>query len=147
LMRVSDKLLAVLTAHYGCEADMMAAFTRPAGETTLGLEDYPHVEDDARYLVALLKSAVGRGAEAAAPEQGINILLYGPPGTGKTESHTRMAQDAQSELYGVDSLARDGHGLSGADRSRPLQVSQVFLGGRSGTAILYDEVEDVLTPI
>ena len=31
LMRVSDKLLAVLTADYATEADMMAAFTRPAG--------------------------------------------------------------------------------------------------------------------
>src|SRR5690606_16716064 len=147
LMRVSDKLLAVLTAHYGCEADMMAAFTRPAGETTLGLEDYPHVEDDARYLVALLKSAVGRGAEAAAPEQGINILLYGPPGTGKTEFAKLMARLAQCELYEVDCLDRDGNSLSGKERYRSLQVSQAFLGGRSGTAILFDEVEDVFPPI
>ena len=69
LMRVSDKLLAVLTAEYRSEPDMMAAFTRPAGDTALQVEDYPHVEADARYLVALLKSAVGADAE-----RGVNTV-------------------------------------------------------------------------
>ncbi len=147
LMRVSDKLLAVLTAYYGSEADMMAAFTRPAGDTTLALDDYPHVEEDARYLVALLRSAVGRGAGGATPEQGINILLYGPPGTGKTEFAKLMARLAGCELYEVDCLDRDGNSLSGKERYRSLQVSQAFLGGRAGTAILFDEVEDVFPPI
>ena len=142
LMRVSDKLLAVLTAEYRSEPDMMAAFTRPAGDTALQLEDYPHVEADARYLVALLKSAVGADAE-----RGVNILLYGPPGTGKTEFAKLMARLAQCELYEVDCLDREGNSLSGKERYRSLQVSQAFLGGRGGTALLFDEVEDVFPPI
>ncbi len=142
LMRVSDKLLAVLTAEYRSEPDMMAAFTRPAGDTALQVEDYPHVEADARYLVALLKSAVGADAE-----RGVNILLYGPPGTGKTEFAKLMARLAQCELYEVDCLDREGNSLSGKERYRSLQVSQAFLGGRGGTALLFDEVEDVFPPI
>ncbi len=143
LMRVSDKLLAVLTAEYASEGEMMAAFTRPAAPSALTLEDFPHVGDDARYLVALLQAAV-RGRE-----KGVNVLLYGPPGTGKgkTEFARLVAQRAGCELYEVDCLDRDGNSLSGKERYRSLQVSQAFLKGRAGAALLFDEVEDVFPPI
>ena len=141
LMRVSDKLLAVLTAEYASESSMMAAFTRPAGQTLLTLEDFPHIGDDARYLVALLKAA------ASGPERGVNVLIYGAPGTGKTEFSKLMAQLSELELYEVDCLDKDGDSLSGKERYRSLQVSQAFLKGRARAAILFDEVEDVFPPI
>jgi SpoVK/Ycf46/Vps4 family AAA+-type ATPase len=141
LMRVSDKLLAVLTAEYPSESSMMAAFTRPAGESLLALADFPHVEADARYLVALL------GAAAAGQERGVNVLLYGPPGTGKTEFAKLACGLAGLELYEVDCLDADGNSLSGRERYRSLQVSQAFLKGRPRAAILFDEVEDVFPPI
>lgn len=141
LMRVSDKLLAVLTAEYRNESSMMAAFTRPAGETHLSMDDFPHVGDDLRYVVALLSAAADRH------EKGINILLYGPPGTGKTEFAKLLAQRAGLELYEVDCLDKDGNSLSGKERYRSLQVSQAFLKGRPKAAILFDEVEDVFPPI
>jgi SpoVK/Ycf46/Vps4 family AAA+-type ATPase len=141
LMRVSDKLLGVLTAEYATEGEMMAAFTRPASPSALTIEDFPHVGDDARYLVALLQAAI-RGRE-----KGVNVLLYGPPGTGKTEFARLIAQSAGCELYEVDCLDRDGNSLSGKERYRSLQVSQAFLKGRAGAALLFDEVEDVFPPI
>lgn len=141
LMRVSDKLLAVLTAEYASESSMMAAFTRPAGQTALASEDFPHVQDDARYLIALLKAA------AAKDEKGINVLIYGPPGTGKTEFSKLISQLSELELYQVDCLDKDGNSLSGKERYRSLQVSQAFLKGRPRAAILFDEVEDVFPPI
>lgn len=141
LMRVSDKLLAVLTAEYASESSMMAAFTRPAGQTTLALDDFPHVGDDARYLIALLKAA------AAGAEKGVNVLVYGPPGTGKTEFAKLLAQLSSLELYEVDCLDKDGNSLSGKERYRSLQVSQAFLKGRARAAVLFDEVEDVFPPI
>jgi SpoVK/Ycf46/Vps4 family AAA+-type ATPase len=141
LMRVSDKLLAVLTAEYTTEGEMMAAFTRPASPSALTLADFPHVGDDARYLVALLSAAVRGG------EKGVNVLLYGPPGTGKTEFARLVAQQAGCELYEVDCLDREGNSLSGKERYRSLQVSQAFLKGRAGAALLFDEVEDVFPPI
>ncbi len=141
LMRVSEKLLAVLTAEYASESSMMAAFTRPAGTTELSLEDFPHVRDDARYLVALLKAAAG------AQERGVNVLVYGPPGTGKTEFARLVAQLAELELYEVDCLDKDGNSLTGKERYRSLQVSQAFLKGRARAALLFDEVEDVFPPV
>ncbi|MGD9942972.1 MAG: AAA family ATPase [Burkholderiaceae bacterium] len=146
LMRVSDKLLAVLTAEYPSESSMMAAFTRPAGRTGLTLADFPHVGDDARYLVALLQAAACAVA-GAEPERGINVLVYGPPGTGKTELAKLLAQQADLELYEVDCLDKDGNSLSGKERYRSLQVSQAFLRGRPRAALLFDEVEDVFPPI
>jgi len=141
LMRVSDKLLGVLTAEYATEGEMMAAFTRPASPSALTIDDFPHVGDDARYLVALLSAAI-RGRE-----KGVNVLLYGPPGTGKTEFARLIAQSAGCELYEVDCLDREGNSLSGKERYRSLQVSQAFLKGRQGAALLFDEVEDVFPPI
>ena len=141
LMRISDRLLAILTARYDDDAAMMAAFTRPSTKSTLTLADYPHVEQDARYLIALLKAAVKQG------EKGVNVLIYGPPGTGKTELAKLMAAEAACELYEVDCLDREGNSLSGKERYRALQVSQAFLRGREQAALLFDEVEDVFPPI
>jgi SpoVK/Ycf46/Vps4 family AAA+-type ATPase len=137
LMRVSDRLLPILLAKYSTDADMMAVFTRPAKPTELTLADYPHVESDAKYLIALLKAATSKG------ERGINVLIYGPPGTGKTEFSKLIAKEAACELYEVDCLDKDGNSLTGKERYRSLQVSQAFLKGRTNTALLFDEVEDV----
>jgi SpoVK/Ycf46/Vps4 family AAA+-type ATPase len=141
LMRVSDKLLAVLTAEYPSESSMMAAFTRPASPTQLTDGDFPHVGEDTRYLVALLRAAVD------GQERGVNVLLYGPPGTGKTEFAKLLAQQAGLELYEVDCLDKEGNSLSGKERYRSLQVSQAFLKGRARAALLFDEVEDVFPPV
>jgi len=47
----------------------------------------------------------------------------------------------------VEYADRDGNSLSGRDRYRSLQISQVFLKGSPGVALLFDEVEDVFPPI
>ena len=141
LMRVSDKLLAVLTADYATEADMMAAFTRPAGRHAARARRLP-ARRGGRPLPR--RRCCGRRSPARA---GVNVLLYGPPGTGKTEFAKLMARLSGCELYEVDCLDRDGNSLSGKERYRSLQVSQAFLRGRGGTAILFDEVEDVFPPI
>jgi SpoVK/Ycf46/Vps4 family AAA+-type ATPase len=75
------------------------------------------------------------------------VLLYGPPGTGKTELAKVCTQAAGLELYEVEYADRDGNSLSGRDRYRSLQISQVFLKGSPGVALLFDEVEDVFPPI
>ena len=83
----------------------------------------------------------------ARKEPGVNVLLYGPPGTGKTELAKVAAQAAGLELYEVEYADRDGNSLSGRDRYRSLQISQVFLKGSPNVALLFDEVEDVFPPI
>ncbi len=141
LMKVSEQLPPVLMREYPQPGDLMAVFTRPATKSDLTLADFGFVADDAKVLCALLRNAVAR------KEAGVNVLLYGPPGTGKTELAKVCAAAAGLELYEVEYADRDGNSLSGRDRYRSLQISQVFLKGGKDVALLFDEVEDVFPPI
>jgi SpoVK/Ycf46/Vps4 family AAA+-type ATPase len=141
LMKVSEQLPPVLMREYPAPGDLMAVFTRPATPSELASDDFAFVGDDVRVLTALLKNAVARH------EAGVNVLLYGPPGTGKTELAKVAAQAAGLQLYEVEYADREGHSLSGRDRYRSLQISQVFLKGGQQVALLFDEVEDVFPPL
>ncbi len=141
LMKVSEQLPPVLMRKYEGPSDLMAVFTRPAKRSELTEADFDFVGVDQQMLTSLLKNAVAR------KEPGVNVLLYGPPGTGKTELAKVAAQAAGLELYEVEYADRDGNSLSGRDRYRSLQISQVFLKGSPTVALLFDEVEDVFPPI
>ena len=141
LMKVSEQLPPVLMRKYEGPSDLMAVFTRPAKRSELTPTDFDFVGVDQKMMTALLANAVAR------KEPGVNVLLYGPPGTGKTELAKVAAQSAGLELYEVEYADRDGNSLSGRDRYRSLQISQVFLKGSSKVALLFDEVEDVFPPI
>ena len=141
LMKVSEKLPPVLMREYRDQSELMAVFTRPATKSSLALNDFTYVLDDAQVLVSLLRNAVAR------KEPGVNVLLYGPPGTGKTELARVVAQAAGLDLFEVEYADRDGNSLSGRDRYRSLQIAQVFLKGSVQAALLFDEVEDVFPPI
>ena len=141
LMKVSDQLPPVLMREYRGPSDLMAVFTRPAPKTELAVADFTFVADDVQVLTKLLQHAAER------KEPGVNVLLYGPPGTGKTELAKVCAVAAGLELYEVEYADRDGNSLSGRDRYRSLQISQVFLKGSPGVALLFDEVEDVFPPM
>jgi len=141
LMKVSEQLPPVLMRKYEGPSDLMAVFTRPATRSELNPEDFNFVGVDQQVLTSLLRNAV------ACKALGVNILLYGPPGTGKTELAKVAAQAARLELYEVEYADRDGNSLSGRDRYRSLQISQVFLKSSPQVALLFDEVEDVFPPI
>ena len=141
LMKVSEKLPPVLMRQYRDQAELMAVFTRLSTKSSLSLDDFSFVAEDARVLCTLLTNAVNR------QEVGINVLLYGPPGTGKTELAKVVAQSTGLELFEVEYADRDGNSLSGRDRYRSLQIAQVFLKGSAQAALLFDEVEDVFPPL
>ena len=141
LMKVSEQLPPVLMREYRQPAELMAVFTRPVAPSELTPADFAFVADDVQVLTALLRNA------AAAKAPGVNVLLYGPPGTGKTELAKVCASAAGLELYEVEYADRDGNSLSGRDRYRSLQISQVFLKGSGRVALLFDEVEDVFPPL
>jgi AAA+ superfamily predicted ATPase len=141
LMKVSEQLPQVLMREYRGPDELMAVFTRPANKTELVASDFAFVADDVVVLTALLRNAV------AGKASGVNVLLYGPPGTGKTELAKVCAQEADLSLYEVEYADRDGNSLTGRDRYRSLQISQVFLRGSPGVALLFDEVEDVFPPL
>ena len=141
LMKVSEQLPPVLMREYRAASELMAVFTRPSAKSELTAADFSFVADDTRVLTTLLANAV------AAKAAGVNVLLYGPPGTGKTELARVCAEAAGLTLFEVEYADRDGNSLSGRDRYRSLQISQVFLKNSPNVALLFDEVEDVFPPI
>ena len=141
LMKVSEQLPPVLMRQYEGPSELMAVFTRPTTRSQLTQSDFDYVGSDQQMLTSLLANAVQR------KEPGVNVLLYGPPGTGKTELAKVAAQACELQLYEVEYADRDGNSLSGRDRYRSLQISQVFLKGSANVALLFDEVEDVFPPI
>ncbi|EHR69177.1 AAA+ family ATPase [Burkholderiales bacterium JOSHI_001] len=141
LMKVSEQLPPVLMREYRGPDELMAVFTRPAAKSDLCAADFAFVAEEVGVLTALLRNAVAQKAA------GVNVLLYGPPGTGKTELAKVCAGDAGLSLYQVEYADRDGNSLTGRDRYRSLQISQVFLKGSPEVALLFDEVEDVFPPI
>ena len=141
LMKVSEQLPPVLMREYRAPGELMAVFTRPAPKSELTTDDFAFASDDVKVLTALLQNATTH------KEPGVNVLLYGPPGTGKTELAKVCAAAAGLSLYEVEYADRDGNSLSGRDRYRSLQISQVFLKASPGVALLFDEVEDVFPPI
>ena len=141
LMKVSEQLPPVLMREYHAPGELMAVFTRPVPKSELQPSDFAFVEDDVRVMTALLRNATQR------KEPGVNVLLYGPPGTGKTELAKVCAAAAGLNLYEVENADREGNSLSGRDRYRSLQISQVFLKSSPDVALLFDEVEDVFPPI
>jgi SpoVK/Ycf46/Vps4 family AAA+-type ATPase len=141
LMKVSEQLPPVLMREYKAPAELMAVFTRPSAKSELSVADFAFVADDTQVLTKLLANAV------ASKAAGVNVLLYGPPGTGKTELARVCAQAAGLTLFEVEYADRDGNALSGRDRYRSLQISQVFLKSSPNVALLFDEVEDVFPPV
>ncbi|MDT9000113.1 AAA family ATPase [Paucibacter sp. APW11] len=141
LMKVSDQLPPVLMREYQDPQDLMAVFTRPATPSELQASDFDFVAAELTLLGQLLRNAVARH------QAGVNVLVYGPPGTGKTELAKVAARSAGLDLYEVEYADRDGNSLSGRDRYRSLQISQVFLKASANVALLFDEVEDVFPPL
>ncbi len=137
LMKVSEQLPPVLMRAYDGPQDLMAVFTRPVTPSPLQRADFEFIGEDLALLATLLRNAV------AQQQAGVNVLIYGPPGTGKTEFAKVVAREAGLALYEVEYADRDGNALSGRDRYRSLQISQVFLKASRDVALLFDEVEDV----
>ena len=102
--------------------------------TTLSLEDYGHVSD-----AALALQVARRALSSNRP--GVNVLLYGAPGTGKSEFARVMAAACGATLQSIE--VREGNDVAAGRLARLRTVLQV--APRSGTMILFDELEDLFT--
>ena len=106
-------------------------------EPSLNLSDYEHVAEDCDLITRVIEGASLEGA------RGINILLFGPPGSGKTELAKLAAAAAGVSLYAAGEEQFAGREVSRTERLSDLSFFQRLLAGSPGTAILFDEFEDV----
>jgi SpoVK/Ycf46/Vps4 family AAA+-type ATPase len=126
-----------LDHHFADFPALRDAFLGTPLEPSLNLSDYEHVADDLDLVTRVVE---GASLEKA---QGVNILLFGPPGTGKTELAKLAAAAAGVTLYAAGEEQVAGREISRSERLTDLAVFQRLLAGNVGTAILFDEFEDV----
>ncbi len=120
------------------EAAIVDALVGRRQIATLIMADFPHVGAPADFIVRLLRGAIGERAA------GVNILLYGPPGTGKTELAKAVAAGAGATLFSVGEADEDGAEPSRWDRVTAYKLAQRVVERRSGTILLFDEMEDLI---
>ena len=107
-------------------------------QSHLAADDFNHLAKEREFMLRLLRGA------AAARRRGINILFYGPPGTGKTEMCKVLAAELRCDLFAVGEADEDGEEPSRGDRVDALRLADRLAGRRTGTLLLFDEMEDVL---
>jgi transitional endoplasmic reticulum ATPase len=130
-----------LDHHFADFPALRDAFLGTPLEPSLNLSDYEHVADDLDLVTRVIE---GASLEKA---QGVNILLFGPPGTGKTELAKLAAAAAGVTLYATGEEQVAGREISRSERLTDLAVFQRLLAGNVGTAILFDEFEDVASQV
>jgi SpoVK/Ycf46/Vps4 family AAA+-type ATPase len=127
----------VLDRAFASFAEMRKAILGAPLVSAVGPADYEHAAADRDLMIALL---TGASVESA---HGVNILLYGPPGSGKTELAKVAAAAAGIELYAAgEEVGRDAE-QDRASRLADLVFYQRLIAGQTGTALMFDEMEDV----
>ncbi len=135
--QIPNRVDVCLDHEYPDYAALRAALLGPPLEASLNISDYDHVAEDCDLIKRLIEGASIEGA------RGINILLFGPPGSGKTELAKLAAAAAGVSLYAAGEEQVAGREVSRVERLSDLAFFQRLLAGAPGTAILFDEFEDV----
>jgi SpoVK/Ycf46/Vps4 family AAA+-type ATPase len=126
-----------LDHHFADFPALRGAFLGAPLDPALNLSDYEHVAEDLQLITRLIEGASLQGA------RGVNILLFGPPGSGKTELAKLAAAAAGVSIYAAGEEQVAGREINRSERLSDLAVFERLLAGSVGTAILFDEFEDV----
>ena len=121
------------------DEDLGARLLRQPTPATLSLEAFPHLAQDIALLRDYLRHVLRAGV------RGSNVLLYGPPGCGKTELAKALAADLGVTLYEIAHADEDGDPIDGEQRLQNFNFCQHALRGKPQVALLFDEMEDVLS--
>lgn len=138
-IQINRTLQNVILDHLGSDEEVSSHALRLASPGKLSLDDFPHLSRD----ITLLRSyfaGVMRDVSA-----GSNILLYGPPGCGKTELAKALMAALGITLYEVACADGDGDSIEGEQRLQNFNFCQQALKGKSRIALMFDEMEDVLS--
>lgn len=133
-------LINALSRPHRTISSLMSFLVSPARPGTLVIADYPHLKEEIALAIAYLKAA---GTER---RKGVNLLLHGAPGTGKTELACTIAKALGWTLYDIHGKQIGQRVFDGRARLGGLLMAQGLLRRSRRSAILFDEIEDVLNP-
>ncbi|TVP59026.1 MAG: AAA family ATPase, partial [Halomonadaceae bacterium] len=140
-LELLDGLADTLAGEFGQVDSLFENYFSKSSPATLNIADFAHVSTEVARLTRLLTGP------QSSQRRGVNILLYGAPGVGKTELVKTLASSLGRPLYEVGSADEDGDSVAGEKRFRCLRLCQYLLADNQDALILFDEVEDVLSPI
>lgn len=132
---VSDALLT----EWESPEDIIRLWAYPSPQSSLALDDFPHLEEEIHVLKNIIQTASQTG------RRGINFLIHGKPGNGKTELSRLVAGMAGTQSYEVPLESKDGKSLEAHARLDAFNTAQYLLANKGECAIIYDEVEDAFT--
>ena len=115
---------------------LLLGATRP---TALEWSDFDHLGQRRSDVENLLRGALGTG------KRGVNVLIHGPPGTGKTEFSRVLAKQMGVELFSIGEADAAGGEPTRGERLGELRLAQTLLGRDSGSLLLFDEMDDLLS--
>lgn len=118
--------------------ELLEVVIGPRQHARLAPGDFARVAGEVDFLVRLLAGAI------AARAPGINVLIHGPPGTGKTELARTLAASAGASLFSVGESDEYGEEPTRSERVSALRLAQRMLAARGGSALLFDEMEDLI---
>ncbi|MFN4095405.1 MAG: AAA family ATPase [Sphingomonas sp.] len=118
--------------------ELLEAVIGPRQHARLVPGDFARVAGEVDFLIRLLAGAI------AARAPGINVLIHGPPGTGKTELARTLAASAGASLFSVGESDEYGEEPTRSERVSALRLAQRMLAARGGSALLFDEMEDLI---
>ena len=119
--------------------DVRGLLLDAAAPGELEWSDFDHVAEDRDHIEEVVAGALRSGA------RGVNVLVYGPPGTGKTEFCKTLAARLGADLYSVGEADDEGDEPARQERLQDLRFAQRLLAGGSGSMLLFDEMEDLLS--
>ena len=115
---------------------LLLGATRP---TELEWSDFDHLGQPRSDVENLLQGALDTG------KRGVNVLIHGPPGTGKTEFCRVLARRMDVEMFSIGEADAAGGEPTRTERLGDLRLAQSLLGRDSGSLLLFDEMDDLLS--
>ena len=115
---------------------LLLGATRP---TELEWSDFDHLGQGRSDVENLLRGALDTG------KRGVNVLIHGPPGTGKTEFCRVLAKRMDVEMFSIGEADAVGGEPTRTERLGELRLAQSLLGRDSGSLLLFDEMDDLLS--
>ncbi len=103
-------------------------------ETSLTIDDYPHMENEIKRTISILKKS----------EKGHNILFWGLAGCGKTELAFAIAKELAYSLKVIGDVSGiDTKEESRSNRLLSLKLATKLYKKTSNVILLFDEMEDL----